>query len=139
MSLPQEMLLPTSAPSVSLFSFPTLQERLGLIKPTTLIPPRSLISLLIPVLFWLLLEVVFYALVRLYLYPRINQVRRPPANPLSPRECFQRVVNVTLAVKDVYSFESFLQGWFKGADFADIKRDNVKVNKGLRDGEGNMR
>jgi hypothetical protein len=77
---------------------------------------------------WLCLELAFYLVVKYILYPRLNRLRRPPRNPATPRTSMLRVLDTVERLKEVYGFERFFQGWFRGASMEEIKAENVKVS-----------
>jgi hypothetical protein len=97
--------------------------------PLLSIEPSSWSTLTLSLVIWCLVELAFYVLVAMIIHPRVSGLSTPPRNPLSPRECLRRVTRVTTRIKDVYSFEKFLSGWFKGASITDIRRGNLEVSR----------
>lgn len=77
---------------------------------------------------WLVVELCFYLSVKYYIFPRVNALRQPPQNPLSPVTSMLKVLSTVNRLNDAYSFEKFFRGWFKDASMEEIKEGNVKVN-----------
>eukprot|EP00882_Tetradesmus_deserticola_P010990 GHRQ01011624.1.p1 GENE.GHRQ01011624.1~~GHRQ01011624.1.p1 ORF type:complete len:217 (+),score=58.97 GHRQ01011624.1:256-906(+) len=76
---------------------------------------------------WLVIEVIFYVF---YWRPRYNELNQQPAKHepkvVDGRKTFQRFLKFCNDLPHGVDYEGYFSGWFKGAPFQDIKRDNAE-------------
>mmetsp|Transcript_19379 Transcript_19379/g.44843 ORF Transcript_19379/g.44843 Transcript_19379/m.44843 type:complete len:487 (+) Transcript_19379:164-1624(+) len=73
---------------------------------------------------WVALEVAFFALVMLSWLPTINIRTKTPEYKMSPEELITKVLDMVKMVPG-YDMETFISGWFLGAPFSEVKKDNL--------------
>ncbi|WIA08349.1 hypothetical protein OEZ85_007789 [Tetradesmus obliquus] len=76
---------------------------------------------------WLVIEIIFYVF---YWRPRYNELNQQPEKHepkvVDGRKTFQRFLKFCNDLPHGVDYEGYFSGWFKGAPFKDIKRDNAE-------------
>ena len=81
------------------------------------------------VILLVVIEVAFYLLITLYVVPKLNKNQNYMSKHrnVCPIAVGSDIMRVLLELKDVYSINSFLKGFFLNIhDVNDIKHDNIK-------------
>ena len=75
--------------------------------------------------FWLLLEVIFFFVVYYYLLPGLQKLTKPQAYPTCTIQFMKRIIS---SVNDIecYTFEKYVEGFFRGAKFEEVYQDNFR-------------
>ncbi|CAM9235807.1 unnamed protein product [Ectocarpus sp. 12 AP-2014] len=80
---------------------------------------------------WGVLELGFLAVIMLYLVPRMNRLEAPAKYPIDGKRLIHKVLETVDWLSEQEdadtTFESFLSGWFLGADCSELKRGNLVV------------
>lgn len=74
---------------------------------------------------WLILELSFFYMLHHIVVPKLQDLGTPLSCPVDPVECIFRIMDAIDALKS-YSIESYMSGFFRGANFRDIRHENIR-------------
>jgi pimeloyl-ACP methyl ester carboxylesterase len=75
--------------------------------------------------FWIVLEIGFFLVVYFMVLPGLQKLNKPHAYPTDNVVFLKRILDSVKEIKS-YTFEQYLQGFFRGAKFDDIYKDNFR-------------
>lgn len=76
------------------------------------------------VLLWLTMELLFWIVLHFAVVLPLQRLTKPQKYVIDPRKLCDKIF-MTIDALDTYSFEMFMQGFFRGAKLCDIKRGNM--------------
>jgi len=79
---------------------------------------------MITVLVWLVIEIGFWVVLHFAVVEPLQRLTKPQKYVIHPRELCDKIF-ATIDSLETYSYEMFMNGFFRGANVRDIKRDNM--------------
>jgi len=75
--------------------------------------------------FLLLVELGFFIVVYFHLLPSLQKLTKPHAFPTNTVQFMKRILDSVREIK-CYSFEQYIEGFFRGAKFEEVRQENFK-------------